>query len=89
MYLLSQMVLYLFLTFMLGVAVGYFLWQTWGQRAIIAKYNAAELRLANLLAEWQETGGHPASAVQAPATAIDGGLQERIGAGARVPFPKR
>lgn len=90
MYLLSQMVLYLFLTFMLGVAVGYLLWQTWGQRTIVAKYNAAELRLANLLAEWQEAGGRPANPTQGSAAATaESSFDERIGATARAPFSKR
>jgi hypothetical protein len=59
MYLLSQLAFYLFLTFLLGVGVGYSLWRTWGERESIAKYTAAELRLAQYLARWEKAGGHP------------------------------
>ncbi len=49
MYLLSQLASYMFLTFLLGVGVGYTLWRTWGEREVVAKYKAAELRLAEYL----------------------------------------
>lgn len=55
MYLLSQLVLYMFLTFLLGIAVGYALWRSWGEREVIAKYNAAEMRLAAHMARWEQT----------------------------------
>lgn len=55
MYLLSQLASYLFLTFLLGVGVGYGLWRTWGQREVVAKFNAAEMRLAAHLARWEKT----------------------------------
>lgn len=84
MYLLSQMVFYLFLTFLLGVAVGYLLWQTWGQRAIVAKYNTAELRLARLLAEWQ-AGVRAAPLARTDAKPLDAGLHERMNATATGP----
>ena len=54
MYLISQLAAYLFLTFMLGVGVGYTLWRTWGQREVVAKFNAAEMRLAAHLARWEK-----------------------------------
>ena len=50
MYLFSQLASYLFVTFLLGVGVGYTLWRTWGEREILAKFNAAEMRLAAHLA---------------------------------------
>lgn len=55
MFLLSQMASYLFLSFLLGVGVGYALWRALGQREIVAKYQAAELRLAQHLANWQKS----------------------------------
>ena len=55
MYLLSQLASYLFLTFLLGVGVGYGLWRTWGEREVVAKFNAAEMRLAAHLARWEKT----------------------------------
>ena len=55
MYLLSQLALFLLLAFLLGVSVGYALWRTWGQREIIAKFNAAELRLATHLQRFEKT----------------------------------
>ena len=57
MYLISQLATYLFLTFLLGVGVGYTLWRTWGQREIVAKFNAAEMRLAAHLARWEKASG--------------------------------
>ncbi len=54
MYLLSQMASYLFLSFLLGVAVGYPLWRAWGEKEFIAKFQAAEMRLAHHLANWQK-----------------------------------
>lgn len=53
MFLISQIVVFLFLAFMLGVGVGYMIWQSWGQREYIARYNAAELKLARYLSEWE------------------------------------
>ena len=61
MYLLSQLTLYLFLTFLLGVGVGYALWRTWGEREAVAKFNAAEMRLAAHLARWEKTAGRTES----------------------------
>jgi hypothetical protein len=58
MYLLSQLAFYLFLTFLLGVGVGYTLWRTWGERESVAKYTAAEMRLAQYLARWEKSSGH-------------------------------
>lgn len=54
MYLISQLATYLFLTFLLGVGVGYTLFRTWGQREMVAKFNAAEMRLAAHLARWEK-----------------------------------
>lgn len=58
MYLFSQLASYLFVTFLLGVGVGYALWRTWGEREAIAKFNAAEMRLAAHLARWEKTAKH-------------------------------
>lgn len=58
MYLFSQMASYLFMAFLLGAAVGYALWRSWGEREVIAKYNAAEMRLAAHLARWEQTAAH-------------------------------
>lgn len=62
MYLLSQIASYLFLTFLLGVGVGYALWRVWGEREVVAKFNAAEMRLAAHLARLERStfgdGGH-------------------------------
>jgi hypothetical protein len=55
MYLLSQLVSYLFLAFLLGVGVGYALWRTWGEREAVAKFNAAEMRLASHFARWEQS----------------------------------
>ncbi len=55
MYLLSQLALFLLLAFLLGVSIGYALWRTWGQREIIAKFNAAEMRLAAHLQRLEKT----------------------------------
>jgi len=60
MYLLTQLAIFLFLAFALGIAVGYGLWRLWGQRQQVAKYNAAEMRLASYL-----------SRVQSPAAAAE------------------
>ncbi len=57
MYLLSQMASYMFLSFLLGVAVGYVLWRAWGEKEVVAKFQAAELRLAHHLANWQKRAG--------------------------------
>ena len=62
MYLLSQLASYLFLTFLLGVGVGYSLWRTWGEREVVAKFNAAEMRLAAHLARWEKTATRPEGA---------------------------
>lgn len=56
MYLLSQMVAYLFAAFLLGVGVGYGLWRAWGERESVAKYKAAELRLAEYIRRWEKQG---------------------------------
>lgn len=56
MYLLSQLTAYLFLAFLLGVGVGYALWRAWGEREAIAKFHAAERRLAAEIARWDRTG---------------------------------
>ncbi len=58
MYLLSQLVSYLFLAFLLGVGVGYALWRTWGEREAVAKFNAAEMRLASHFARWEQSHKH-------------------------------
>jgi hypothetical protein len=64
MYLLSQLAFYMFLTFLLGVGVGYALWRTWGEREATAKYTAAEMRLAQYLARWEKSSGHPEGAMR-------------------------
>jgi hypothetical protein len=64
MYLFAQLAAYLFLMFLLGVAVGYALWRAWGEREIVEKYNAAEMRLAAHLARWEKS--HAAPNVVAP-----------------------
>ncbi|MGQ0671313.1 MAG: hypothetical protein ACT4N2_00330 [Hyphomicrobium sp.] len=53
MYLLSQMALYLLAAFLLGVGVGYALWRAWGERENVARYSAAEKRLAAYIAQWE------------------------------------
>jgi hypothetical protein len=58
MYLFSQLASYLFVTFLLGVGVGYTLWRTWGEREILAKFNAAEMRLAAHLARRENAAPH-------------------------------
>lgn len=55
MYLISQLAAYLFVSFLLGVGVGYALWRAWGERETVAKFHAAEMRLAEHLARWEET----------------------------------
>lgn len=55
MYLVSQLASYMFLTFLLGVGVGYALWRAWGEREVIAKFNAAEMQLAKYLSDWEKT----------------------------------
>ena len=57
MYLISQLAAYLFVAFLLGIGVGYMLWRTWGQREVVAKFNAAEMRLAAHLARWEKASG--------------------------------
>jgi hypothetical protein len=52
MYLLSQMTMYLFSAFLLGVAAGYGLWRLWGEQENVEKYKAAERRLAEYLSQW-------------------------------------
>lgn len=64
MYLFSQLAFYLFLAFLLGVGVGYTLWRTWGERESVAKYTAAEMRLAQYLARWEKSSGHPDDAAR-------------------------
>lgn len=59
MYLFSQLAFYLLASFLLGVGVGYTLWRAWGEREVVAKFHAAEMRLAAHLARWEETAGHP------------------------------
>lgn len=54
MYLFSQMAAYLLAAFLSGVCVGYALWRLWGEREVIEKYRAAELRLAEYLAEMRK-----------------------------------
>ncbi len=58
MYLFSQLASYLFVTFLLGVGVGYSLWRTWGEREALAKFNAAEMRLAAHLARRENAAPH-------------------------------
>lgn len=55
MYLFAQLAFYLFLTFLLGVGVGYTLWRAWGEREAVAKFNAAEMKLASHLARLENT----------------------------------
>lgn len=64
MFLLSQMALYLFLAFGVGVGFGYALWRAWGEREAIAKYHAAEMRLAAHMAKWEQTHGRRAQSSQ-------------------------
>lgn len=59
MYLFSQLASYLFITFLTGVGVGYALWRTWGESEVIAKFNAAERRLAAHLARREQVSTHP------------------------------
>jgi hypothetical protein len=61
MYLIAQLAFSMFLTFLLGVGVGYALWKVWGEREVIAKFNAAELQLAKYLSDWEKTSGRGAS----------------------------
>lgn len=61
MYLLTQMASYLFATFLLGVGVGYALWRSWGEREVVARYNAAEMRLAAHVARLEKAAA-PAQA---------------------------
>lgn len=56
MYLFSQMAGCLLVAFLFGIGVGYGLWRAWGQREAIAKYKAAELRLAEYLADIEQRG---------------------------------
>lgn len=56
MFLLSQMAAYLLTSFLVGVGVGYGLWRTWGEREAIAKYKAAEMRLAEYVARLEHRG---------------------------------
>lgn len=53
MYLLTQLAVFLLLAFCLGVAVGYGLWRLWGKRRLIARYGAAERRLAAYLSQFE------------------------------------
>ena len=53
MFLLSQLTGYLLTAFLLGMAAGYGLWRVWGEQENIEKYQAAERRLAEYLAQWQ------------------------------------
>lgn len=62
MYLFSQLAFYLFLTFLLGIGVGYGLWRIWGEQEAIAKFNAAEMRLAAHLSRWEKSAAHPDAA---------------------------
>lgn len=61
MYLLSQMAAYLLIAFVAGVGAGYALWRTWGERESVAKFNAAELRLAEYIAQWEAATSMPAA----------------------------
>ena len=61
MYLFAQMASYLFITFLLGVGAGYALWRMLGEREAIAKFKAAEMRLASHMARWEQTSGGPAA----------------------------
>jgi len=53
MYVLGQLAFFLLLAFLLGVAVGYALWRMWGKRRLVARYSAAERRLAAYLAQFE------------------------------------
>lgn len=73
MYLFAQLASYLFVAFLIGTATGYLLWRAWGEREIIAKYNAAEMRLAAHVAQWekaakQQSASHAAHAMPASET---------------------
>lgn len=59
MYLLAQLVVYLGLAFALGVVAGYALWRMWGERELVAQFNAAEIRLASYISRLEHTGGRP------------------------------
>ncbi len=56
MYLLSQMVAYLFIAFLAGIGVGFALWRMWGEREVVEKYKAAERRLAEYVARLEGRG---------------------------------
>ncbi len=58
MYLLVQMTMFLLAAFLLGIAVGYALWKSMGEREMLAKFSAAEMRLAQHLASFQRAQ-HP------------------------------
>ena len=58
MYLFAQLASYLFIAFLLGAGVGYALWRTWGEREVLAKFNAAEMRLAAHLARRENAATH-------------------------------
>lgn len=58
MYLLSQMAIYLLLAFSMGFGVGYALWRLWGERECVAKFNAAEMRLAAHVARMEQAAAH-------------------------------
>lgn len=72
MYLISQMALYLFAAFLTGIGIGYALWRSIGEREVIARFHAAELRLAAQLARYEKAiSPNPAAAPHRP-TAIPG-----------------
>lgn len=63
MFLLAQLAISLFITFLLGVGVGYALWRTLGERDLIAKYHAAEMELAKYLSQWEAGVGRPGMSI--------------------------
>lgn len=58
MYLISQMALYLFAAFLTGIGIGYALWRSLGEREVVARFHAAELRLAAQLARYEKSMAH-------------------------------
>lgn len=59
MYLLTQLAIILLLAFLVGVATGYGLWRLWGKRQLVAKYKAAEMRLASYMMRLANEGAAP------------------------------
>lgn len=82
MYLFAQLASYLFVAFLIGTATGYMLWRAWGERETIARYNAAEMRLAAHVAQWekaaqQQNAAHAARTAQGNETSEARARMER------------